>query len=270
MGYRFSLAYLTVFDATPPEAIKIAAQCGYTHVGVRLLPASTEGPFPLLSDNALLAETKAVMADTGVKVADIEIIRIGEHFNPAATEAFLARGAELGASNILVAGDDEDYHRCTDNYAKFCQLAAQYGMTADLEFMPWTKVPDLTAAKQIVEQANQPNAGILIDALHFDRSSTTLEQIATLDPSLIHYVQFCDGLKEYDPAHEQLIAIARGQRLNPGEGGIDLKGLLNVIPKDTVLSLEIPHLERARIFTPLERARAAMDAIKLLIEEAAI
>jgi len=53
-----------------------------------------------------------------------------------------------------------------------------YGMTADLEFMPWTAVPHARAALSVIEAAGMPpNAGILVDALHFDRSATTLDDI---------------------------------------------------------------------------------------------
>jgi hypothetical protein len=33
-----SLAALTVLDVPPPEQVRIAAQTGFTHVGLRLLP----------------------------------------------------------------------------------------------------------------------------------------------------------------------------------------------------------------------------------------
>ena len=56
--------------------------------------------------------------------------------------------------------------------------AAPYGLTADLEFMPWTYVPDLATANKIVAQAGQPNAGVLVDALHFDRSNSSIAELA--------------------------------------------------------------------------------------------
>ena len=66
--------------------------------------------------------------------------------------------------------------------------------------MPWTGVPDLAAARAIVEAAGEPNGGVLIDALHFDRSATTLDDVRATPPGLVHYVQFCDGPIDYDRA----------------------------------------------------------------------
>ena len=35
-----SLDHLTVFELTPPEVVRIAADSGYSHVGLRLKPAA--------------------------------------------------------------------------------------------------------------------------------------------------------------------------------------------------------------------------------------
>ncbi|HPE60392.1 MAG: sugar phosphate isomerase/epimerase [Thiothrix sp.] len=265
MSYRFSLAYLTVMDATPPEAVQIAAACGYDHVGLRLLPAGNELPFPLLTDDKLLRDTKAALRDTGVTVADIEIVRIGAEFDPQRYLPLLERGAELGARHILVAGDDTDLNRCAENFARFCELAGQYRMTADLEPMPWTGVTNVRDALQVIDQAASDNGYILIDALHFDRSDSTLEQIAAIDPRRINYVQFCDAPHIDNPTLEQLIFTARDERMLPGAGDIDLKGLLQAIPRETVLSIEIPRKAESRYLSARQRAREGMDAMKRLI-----
>lgn len=265
MNYRFSLSYLSTLDVSPPKAVSIAAEVGYDHLGIRLLPASIEGPYPLLTDKALLRETKAAMRDTGVTLADIELIRVGPNFQTKETKQFLDRGAELGAMNVLVAGDDPDFVRCSENFAELCEITAQYNMTADLEFMPWTMVPDLMAAKKIIDAVGCDNAGILIDAIHFQRSNTTLAQIASLDPSLINYAQLCDAPSIANPTSEQLIFTARQERLYPGEGDIDFKAFLGALPTDIVLSLEVPHLERAKTRSALQRAQEVMSAAKSFI-----
>lgn len=266
MTYRFSLAYLTVMDVEPPEAVHIAAETGYQHIGLRLWPAGTETPFAIFTDKKVYQATQQALQATGMTVADIEIIRINHPFHAANTEPFLECGAGLGAKNILVAGDDPDLNRCADNYAHFCELAAQYGMTADLEFMPWTQVPNLTAAMQVINQAQQPNAGLLIDALHFARSATTLAEIAEVNPKLIHYVQFCDASAHYEKTTESLIHTARAERLMPSDGDINLLGLLQAVPKDLVLSLEIPQKERSKTVPAKQRAAEAIAKMKSLIE----
>ncbi|MDR7260051.1 sugar phosphate isomerase/epimerase [Sphingomonas sp. BE270] len=269
MHHDLSLAFLTVFDAEPPEAVAIAADAGYDRVGLRLLPAASgERTYPLLTDKHVLSETLARLKDSHVRIGDVEIVRLKPDTDVAAFEPFLDRAAELGAANVLVAGDDPDPSRLRDRFAALCDLAAARELTADLEFMPWTAVKDLGAARAIVEAAGAPNGGVLIDALHFDRSATTLEDVKALPAPLIHYMQLCDGLADYDPSDEGLIKVARGERLLPGEGDIDLVWLLSAVPDGTPLSIETPNLALARRMGPRERAAQAIAAARRLLAKA--
>jgi sugar phosphate isomerase/epimerase len=265
MTHPYSLAFLTTFDIGPVEAVRVAAEAGYDMVGLRLLPAApTEPAYAIMTDAALQRKVVAALADTGIQLADIEIIRLKPDSDTATFEPFCALGQRLGARNVLVAGDDSDHSRLTDSFAGFAELAAQYGLTADLEFMPWTGVKTLQEAQRIVEKAGIATGGVLIDALHFDRSTSTIDDIRALPAHRIHYAQLCDGPKPYDPSDAGLIEIARSARLLPGEGGIDLRAMLAALPSDIPLSVEIPHHARARTQSPLQRARNALLACKAL------
>ncbi|RWR29288.1 sugar phosphate isomerase/epimerase [Sinirhodobacter populi] len=270
MPHPISLAFLTTFEASPVEAVRIAAKAGYDMVGLRILPAAASGEpdYPLLSDDRTLREVLAALADTGVTVGDMEIIRLKAENDWDLFARFCERGAALKAKHVLVAGDDTDPARLTASFARFCELAERHGLTADLEFMPWTAVPDAAVALRIVEDAAQPNGGVLVDALHWDRSRTTLEDIAALPRNRLHYVQFCDGTVPYDPSDEGLIRVARGERLMPGEGGIDLIALARVIPEDITISVEIPHRELATKIDALGRAEMAIAATRAILRAA--
>ncbi|MBP2228746.1 sugar phosphate isomerase/epimerase [Azospirillum agricola] len=265
MGHSFSLAHLTVLDVAPPEMVALAARAGYDHVGVRLLPATPGGPAYLMDDPRLLRETLAAVADTGVTVFDLEIIRLEPHTDLAAFTPFLEIGQALGARAILVAGNDPDEARLTARFAGLCEAAAPYGLSADLEFMPWTDVPDLSKAARVVRAAAQPNGGVLVDALHFDRSGSRIADLAALPREWLHYVQLCDAPAEKPATTEGLIHAARAERLFPGEGGIDLLSILRPLPRDVPVSLEIPTDTLARSVGPEERARRALAAAKALL-----
>src|SRR5688572_32928851 len=103
-----------------------------------------------MDDAAGLKETIARLDATGVTVADLEVVALRPETDIAGFSAFFETGARLGARHILVAGYDPDLARFRDSFAKFCEAAAPYGLTADLEFMPWTYVPDLATANSIV------------------------------------------------------------------------------------------------------------------------
>lgn len=265
MPRKYSLSFLTIADVSPVEAVKIAAECGYAAVGLRLLPAAqNEADYLLLTDAVLLKETKAALQDTAVQVADVEIIRINPEFEPKKYLQFLDVAQQLGAKHILIAGNDPEHGRLIQNFAQFCELSKQYGLSCDLEFMPWTNVKNLAQAEQIVKSSGQDNAAVLIDSLHFDRSDSTLEQVKALDPQHMNYVQLCDGLAKYDSSDAGLIKIARSNRLVPGEGEIDLVNLIRALPDNITLAAEVPNLILAEQ-PALERAKINLNAMKQLV-----
>ncbi len=108
------------------------------------------------------------------------------------------------------------------------QAAAPFGLSADLEFMPWTKVPDARTALRVVLGAAQPNGGVLVDALHVARSATSLADLAAIPRERLHYAQICDAPAEVPSTVEGLIHAARCERLLPGDGGIDLAGIFSI------------------------------------------
>ena len=262
MSRIYSLAYLTSHRCTPAEAIRIAAQTGYQFVGMRLWPNAPGAPQQhLLDQPEALRETLAVQKDTGVGVFDLEIIRINDSFDPHTWDALYDVGAQLQAKAILVAGDDPDEERLTDNYARLCEVMQPFGMTADLEFMPWTEVKDAKSALRIVQNAGMPsNAGILVDALHFGRSTTTLDDIRAIPRQLLHYAQICDAQAGLDFTVEQMIHTARCERLLPGHGTIDIKGLFDALPTDLPVSVEVVNFGREAHTPPAAWAAECLAA----------
>ena len=256
----YSLAYLSSHRCTPAEAVRIAAANGYAYVGLRLWPNAPGGPQQyLLNQPQALRETVAAQQDTGVGVFDLEIIRIGAPtagaFDPHTWDALYEAGAALKAKAILVAGDDPVESRLTDNYARLCEVMKPYGMTADLEFMPWTAVPDAKSALRIIQNAGMPAvAGILVDALHFGRSATTLDDIRAIPRHLLHYAQICDAEKGTHFTTEQMIHTARCERLLPGDGNIDIQGLFDALPADLPISVEVINLAREKTADPSDWA----------------
>jgi len=272
MARPLSLAYLTAAHCTPAEAVRVAADTGYGFVGLRLLPNAPGAPQQhLIGAPEALRETLAVMRDTGIGVFDLEIIRIGNGFDARHYLPLLEIGATLGARAVLVAGDEPDEQRLAAGYAQLCELMQPFGMTADLEFMPWTAVPNARAALRVIQAAGSPAlAGILVDALHFGRSATTLDDIRAIPPNLLHYAQICDASTEAQHGRafstEELIHTARCERLLPGEGGIDVAGLFSALPPDLPVSVEVIHQQRMAQTTPTEWARTCLQASRPFIE----
>ncbi|MEN9384035.1 MAG: hypothetical protein RL323_1178 [Pseudomonadota bacterium] len=268
MMRTYSLAYLGSRRCTPPEAIGVAAANGYAFVGLRLWPNAPGAPQQFLLDRPdVLRETLAAQADTGVGVFDVEIIRIDENFDPHTWDALYDACAALKAKAILVAGDDFDEARLTHNYAHLCEVMHPYGLTADLEFMPWTAVPDAKSALRVVQNAGTPgNAGILVDALHFGRSNTTLDDIRAIPRSLLHYAQICDAEAGTHFSTQQMIHTARCERLLPGQGSIDVQGLFNTLPADLPISVEVVNFELEKTASPSDWAGICLAASRPFVE----
>jgi sugar phosphate isomerase/epimerase len=259
----WALAQLMALPYSPPKMIQLAADTGCAGAGIRLLPTTPGGlHYPLMDDARMLRETLAVIADTGARVFDLEVLRINERFDVRDYARFLATGQQLGARHILVAGDDPDESRMTASFAVLCEAAARHGLTADLEFMPWTHVPDVQAAGRIVRASAQPNAGVLVDALHFARCGSTLADVRALDPRWVHYAQICDGPIPGPATPDGLIHAARCERLLPGEGDLDLRGLFAAMPATTPVSVEVPSDSRAPAMGYEAWAKLALAAAK--------
>jgi sugar phosphate isomerase/epimerase len=268
MSRTISLAALTVLELTPPELVMCAARAGFTHVGIRLLPATpTEPQYDIVGDTPLLREVESRLADTGVKVLDAEIFRLKADTRIANYEAAIATAARLGASELLVAGNDPEEGRLIDSFAAFCDLAGSYGLGACLEFMPWTDAKDLRQAARIVECAQRDNGGVLIDPFHFSRSRSNLDDLTSIAASRLHYLQFCDVPRAIPSTMQAILAEARAERLFPGEGELDLLALLRAAARDVPLSVEVPCATLARSVGALERARRALAATRRVLAQ---
>ncbi len=263
----FSLAQLTTLSLTPPEMISLAHKLEYDFAGIRMLPSAPGGAaYPLMDDPAMLAETLARMDDTGLRIFDLEMIRIDKHFRAGDYLRFLETGAKLGARAVLIAGDDPIEARMIESYGALCDTAWSFGLTADLEFMPWTVLHDIAGTVRILEAVDRPGCGILIDALHFARSTSLLDEVEALPRRWLHYAQMCDGPSRRPDTVEGLIHAARCDRLLPGEGEFDLAGLFGRLPPDLPISLEIPSDRRMQELGAERWARQVLEASRTLME----
>ena len=261
--HDYSLAHLTALSLSPPELVDAAAAAGYRYVGLRMTRVTMEEPhYPLTYDPALMRATKTHLAATGIEVLDIELARITSGDNPRDYLRFLEAGAELGARHVITQLPDADFARKTDRFAELCQLARPLGLTIDLEFPSWTETPDLADATRVLRAADQPNAGMLIDLLHFARSESSVDELRELPAEWFHFAHVCDAPAAIPSTTAGLIHTARFERLFPGEGGIDVLGILAALPAGIPFALEIPRATLVAQVGAKEYARLAISAAR--------
>jgi hypothetical protein len=54
----------------------------------------------------------------------------------------------------------------------------------------------------------------------------------------------------------------------PGDGGLDLLGILRALPRDIPLSVEVPMQTLARTVPAIDRARRMLDKTRVLLQRA--
>ena len=240
MSRQFSIAHLSLIDTTPAGLIRIAAKAGYDLVDLRLAPATPTDPVYSSSDLKRLAKDLApLLRDTGLKVWDVEIIRLKDNTNPQDYLTLMDAAANLGARRMKLVCDTGDHARASALLAELAQLAAPFSLTLDLEYMVFSGVKSLKAAQAVVAAASQSHLRVLVDALHWARAGDDAAGIRAALP-VLNYMQLCDAPAAAPVGHEALIAEARTSRLPPGEGTLALEDLLAAMPRDCVASLEVP------------------------------
>ena len=260
---EFSLAHLTLLQCAPPELTEIAAQAGFGYVSYRpiSLGLPTEPRYPLASDRGLLARTKAALRATGVRLLDIELARIFPGVDVTEYLPALEVAAELGGRHVLSSVWCEDPGFARDRFAQLCELAHPLGLTVDIEFVTFAGVRTLSEAAALVAASGCANAGICIDTLHFDRSGCKAQDLEALPREWFHYAQVCDAPEDWSPQEQELKRIAREERLFLGEGGIDIRAILNRLPR-IPYSLELPNARLLAALGPVEFARRCLATAK--------
>ncbi len=228
-----SFAAGIVPGAGPVETIRAAAEGGFDMTGLWIEPEQWSP--------ALLRETKAALADTGLPLLDVEVIWINPGDNLSAHKACIDIGAELGASNVLCVSSDPDMGATAARLAALCEHAEGSGMRVALEFGIFTEVKNLTMALAVLDAVAHPQRALLIDPIHVDRSGSAIEAIAQVPRELLPYAQFCDAPAERPDTSDfnAIITDAIDLREQCGEGGLPLGALYRALPAGIPLSIEL-------------------------------
>ena len=249
MAITYSLAHLTILSSPPPELARIAAETGYNFVSPRTIlsgmPNETGISYDLTKDPALYRETKKAVSESGIKVHDIELVRISDTLDPATLAPSFEIAAELGAQHILASVWTPNRTLAIDQFAEVCEIARSFGLEVCLEFVTWADVKNLREALDILQAANCSNAKLMVDLLHAQRSGVSPAELAEVPAELFGFIHLCDARAEIPTTREELIRVGREERLYVGEGGIDIIDYLNAMP-GVPYSLEIPNFKRVK------------------------
>jgi sugar phosphate isomerase/epimerase len=265
-----SLAQLGMNDEGPLALIQAAANAGFGAIGLPLRSGALRKLKVEIVGNApLIRNIIAACRDTNVAVFDVEALVFGHIPPPDELKHVLETAATLGASRISCLGYEPAYGPGDMppggealGLAEICRLAAGFGLRVGVEFMAFRSIDSLNAAVDTITRSGVDNAGIVLDALHVQRTGASPPDIAALPCGIVSHLQICDAAA-LSPAKENLAEEARGGRLLPGEGVIPLAAIIAALPAETAMSLEIPVAALAGM-PVAERARIGAASIALL------
>lgn len=172
----------------------------------------------------------------------------------------LAADAAPGGGASWTPGAD-DLARAAVALGEAAELAGSAGVRIALEFQKTSPIcACLETAVAMVAQCGSPNAGVCLDAFHFQTGPSKLEDLDGLPAELIAWVQLCD-----------LTGVTRelagdADRILPGDGEIPLIAILDrleAIGYDGHVALELlnPHLWRIPADRVADMGRQAMSRV---------
>ena len=179
--------------------------------------------------------------------------------------------AVVGARSLNavdIFGGDWTVDDAAGAFAGLCDRAVEHDLVVHLEFLPWSRVPDLATAWEIVRRADRPNGGIAVDAWHYFRSGADEGTLRQIPGDRVLGIQLDDGP---EAPETNLLHATLHERQLPGTGELDLVGLLDAlraIGAVAPIGVEV-FSDELHALGPIEAATHAGAAARALLARAA-
>lgn len=270
MARKFSLAYLTIPGTDPVSQIRIAKEAGYDSVSLRTIPMHLPGEPEFLPDKdpALFEAIKKALKEYDMPLMDIELARVRKDLDINEYRSAFATAAELGATDVLGSIWTRDRAWYTDIAGKVADMAKEYGLCYNIEFLPWAGVRSLQEDITLIDDLGRDNVFVMVDTLHAGRAGVTADELARTPAKYFRFIHLCDGPAgpDGDPVldnikDELMLFTAREGRLYPGEGVMDIAGMIKAMP-EIPLSIELPNLKEMSVRGAAGHAARCLETAK--------
>lgn len=205
-GLTLTMPFSNVLHLPFPEKVRATRLAGFLELAIQ----PQEGA-RIAASGLSIQNMRQTAEDNGIKISRLDRLCtwnpnwhpnnmddsfIADH-STTTLECFeIAR--ELGCThmslNATFSANAYVLDELVSHYAEICRLAHEEGIVCDLEPIPMWGVTSLEQGWEIVERAGAPNGDLVLVTLHFVRSESKLETLATIPGSSIHCVQICDGI----------------------------------------------------------------------------
>lgn len=119
---------------------------------------------------------------------------------------------------IAIPGETAPPPDLADHFGALCDRVAAFGAQVQLEFIPFTSLPSLRLAWEVVRAADRPNGGLLFDSWHFHHGDPDYDVLAGVPGEKV----FCVQLDDAPAGMPEDVRAATHRRLLPGEGELPL------------------------------------------------
>ena len=270
MARKFSLAYLTIPGTNPMDQIKIAKEAGYDFVSLRTIPMHLPGEPEFLpqKDPELFDAIKKALKEYDMPLMDIELARIRKDLDINEYKPAFEAAAKLGATDVLGSVWTRDRAWYTDTAGKVADMAKEFGLKFNIEFLPWAGVRNLQEDITLIDDLGRDNVFVMVDTLHAGRAGVTGAELARTPRKYFNFIHLCDGPAgaDGDPVldnikDELMLFTAREGRMYPGEGVMAIADMVKAMP-EIPLSIELPNLKEIKARGVAGHAKQCLDVAK--------
>ncbi len=263
------MSALTVTTSDFRARVEAAAAAGYAGIGMRpsfYRQARREG--------ATDVQLRAILDEHDVEVAELEVLsgwaqggEIGAK-SRAYEDRLFEIADTLGGRHMIANSELEGPLEVTaERFYALCDRAAAHGLLVGIEFLPWTSLPDIATAWDIVRTADHPNGGILVDTWHHYRGAADDDELRAVPGEKVVAVHFNDA--DAEPIGDLLDDTLHRRRL-PGQGAfplVDFVRNLDGMGVRVPFSVEVISDELAAL-PPSESARLTAEATRSVLAQA--
>lgn len=252
------------------DRARFAAEAGFDGIGLR-----AENYIDAKNAGVTDEEMFQILDEYNIKVTEVEYItmwareedRTEAQQEKEQTTFHMARLFNVGHINCgLMEKLSEDETAVA--LGQLCDRAGE--LIIGLEFMPYSGVPDLVTAWNIVRKSNRENAMLICDTWHWVRSNQAYDMIKSVPADKIVSIQLCDVQKTALPL-EILRNESMHDRLFPGEGFGDTVGFVKMLKNHGVNPrvIGVETISDSKVGTGVQSAaKGAFAAVKKVLDEA--
>jgi sugar phosphate isomerase/epimerase len=217
------------------ERLRLAAASGFAGLSMwesDYLGARAEG----FTD----ADLRGALADHGIEIAELDALTrwlpgedadVRSEWTTSFEEKdFYAVADAIGARSINVVDLGPrrtiSVDAAAEAFAGVCDRAREHGLLVHIEFLPWSSIPNVESAWEIVREAGRDNGGVLLDTWHLLRSGGTPESLLEIPRDRVYAIQVSDAPAV---AESNLMEETMERRLLPGEGAARVRDVIDVL-----------------------------------------